>query len=307
MIISELPDTRTMALRGWLTIDFTLGIELKKSRPTIDFCTCSYICDYEELTLVWPQDITDEYRNDYRSVLVTLLDASSTYSFKIIASDGTEIPLVNNDYGKLFDVGFNTVQPLKAGYRIDWYLVYDQFGPGKYQIEVSQTDFGNTVTSLSHTFNVQLFDELRSNLTVKLEWIQKGAILNGEDYGGMSWPNMVRLRGRFGSVAPEYEINRLIDSFQRDVDIQTTKYNRYTLTTQTLPDFIGDELTDNAVLTDEIFVSVNDIFNYKQYRKLPVTFDSSVELGEDYATNNRKLFTVSFKDVLSLQKRNFIT
>ncbi len=306
MIFSEIAASKEMALKGWLCESISLTIDLPKESDVVDFCTCSFICDYSENAWVFPEDIANTYKNDYRSVLVTLRDISSSYSFKLIKYDGTEINLIDNTYGELFDVGFNAIQPLKAGYRIDWVNVYNLHGSGNYKIQVSQTDFGNEITKTSHVFNVRIWDEVLSNISVKWEWVQTGAILNGEDYGGMEWCNMVRLQGRFGAMAPEYEINRLVDSNQRDIDIQTTKVNKYTLDTLLLPDFMGDVVTDNAVMTDEIFISVNDIFSYKQYRRLPVTFDGSIDAGDDYATNNRKLFKISFKDRLALQKRNYI-
>ncbi|PHR23617.1 MAG: hypothetical protein COA36_16940 [Desulfotalea sp.] len=306
MIFSTITLGKEMALRGWLCTENGLGIELPKVSDVVDFCTCSFMCNYNEKVWVFPSDLTNTYKNDYRSVLVTLRDTTSSYTFKVIKADGTEINLIDNTYGELFDVGFNTTQPLKAGYRIDWVLIYNAFGAGNYQIEVTQTDFGTTVTALSHVFTVQVWNELASNMSVKVEFVQMGAILNGEDYRGMEWSNMVRINGKFGSLAPEYEINRLVDSNQRDIDIQTTKVNKYTLECALLPDFIGDMFTDNIVLTDSIFISVNDIFNYKQYRRLEVTFDGSIDAGDDYSTNNRKLFKVSLKDKATLQKRNFL-
>lgn len=306
MITEQLAETKVMGLNGWLTKAIALSIDLPTEDDVVDFCTCSYMCDYIEDAWVYPSDVDNTYKNDYRSVLVTLRDSNSSYSFKLLKSDGVEIDLTDNTYGELFDVGFNTVQPLKVGYRIDWVNVYNLHGVGSYQIQVSQTDFGNTVSATSHVFSVKVWNEVASNLSVKLEWVQTGAILNGEDFGGMEWRNMVRIKGRFGSMNPEYEINRLVDSSQHDIDVQTTKVNKYVLETQLLPDFIGDVVTDNIVLTDMIYISINDIFNYKQYRRLPVSFDGSIEAGDDYSTNNRKLFRINLKDRLALQKRNFI-
>jgi hypothetical protein len=306
MIFSEFLTGKEMLLSGWLCKSSGRIIEFPKPSAEIGFCTCEFLCDYGEDAWVYPTDSTDSYRNDYRAILITLLDPLSTYTFELVDSTGAKTPLADVTHGELFPLGFNTVQPLKVGFRVDWLKVYNSLGLGSYKIKVTQTDYGTTTESLSHSFHVRVFDECASNLTVKIETVQSGIILNGEDYGGMNWYNMVRVRGTFGAMAPQYEIDRLVDSSRQDIDIQTTKYNKYSLSTELLPDFIGDILTDDTVLTDEIFISVNDIWNYKQYRRLPVTFEGSVEAGEDYRKNNRKTFNITLKDRKSKLKRNFV-
>jgi hypothetical protein len=306
MIIKQLASTKIMGLNGWLTTDSSTVINLPTSSDGVDFCVCSFMCEYEESAWVYPVDASNSYKNDYKGIITTLLDNSSTYAFKLIDGLGNEIDLIDNTYGELFPVGFNASQPLKVGYRIDWVDVYNLHGYGKYKIQVSQTDFGNTVISTSHRFNVRVFNELASNNSIKLETVQSGVILNGEDFGGMQWRNMTRLRGKFGLLAPEYDINRLVDSSNKDVDIQTTKFNKYNMEVELVPSSVGNILMNENVLTDEIYISVNDIFNYEQYRRLPVVFDGNVEPSDDNVRNNMKYFNISFKDRFSKMKRNFV-
>lgn len=306
MIFSEIASGKEMKLAGWLCSTPAKVIILPEEETLVDFCTCFFVCDYEEDAYVYLDDPLDEYKNDYRSILITLKDSSSTYEFFLVDSTDSEIALVDNTYGQLFDVGFNTVQPLKVGYRVDWVKVYELLGVGQYRIRVKQTDFGNTVTVDSHKFNLRVFNEVQSNHTVKIETVQTGKVLNGEDYGGMDWANMIRIKGTFKGESPQYEIDRVQDANYQDIDIQVEKFNQYTLQTELLPSSIGDIITDYVALTDKIEVSTNDIFNYKQYRQLPVTFTGDLESGEDYSRNNRKRFTVTFKDVDSKLKRNFV-
>jgi hypothetical protein len=306
MIFSEITAGKEMILGGWLCSTPAKVITIPTEADVVDFCTCNFICDYEEDAYTFLTDPTDEYKNDYRSVLITLRDASSSYEFFLVNSSDVEIPLIDNTYGELFDLGFNTKQPLKAGYRIDWVKVFELLGVGKYKIRVKQTDFSNTITVDSHTFNVREFNELQSNHTVKLEYVQTGQVLNGENYSGMEWRNMVRIKGTFKGEAPQYEQDRVQDANYKDIDIQVEKFNQYSLSTELLPDFIGDLITDGVALTDVIYISTNDIFNYKQYRKLEVTFTGDLEPGEDYSRNNRKPFVVTFKDAKSKLKRNFV-
>lgn len=306
MIFEEVVSGKDMLLAGWLCRASGRVIEFPRTKPESEFCLCSWMCDYTENAWVFPDDVDDSYKNDYKAFLATLLDASSTNTFTLIDASENEYILNDSTYGEYFPLGFNTVQPLKVGYRIDWIKVYDLLGGGYYTVKSEQVDFGNTTETISHKYHVRLFDVKASNHSIKLETVQTGIILNGEDYGGMEWKNMVRIKGTFGAIAPQYEINRLQDSDRRDIDVQTSKFNQYTLSTELIPDFIGDIITDDNVLTDQIFISVNDIFNYKQYRRLEVVFDGSITAGDDYSMNNRKTFAVTMKDRYTKLKRHFV-
>lgn len=306
MIFNEIAAGKEMKLAGWLCSTPAKVIILPKEETLLDFCTCFFICDYEENAYADLNDPEDKYKNDYRSILITLKDSSSSYEFFLVDSQENEVPLIDNTYGELFDVGFNTMQPLKAGYRLEWVKVLELLGVDQYRIRVKQTDFGNAITKDSHKFNLRTFDEVQSNHSVKIETVQTGKVLNGEDYGGMEWVNMIRVNGTFKGETPQYEIDRVQDANYRDIDIQIEKFNQYTLETGLLPSSIGDVITEYVALTDKIEISTNDIFNYKQYRQLPVTFTGDLEAGPDYSKNNRKRFTVTFKDYESKLKRNFI-
>lgn len=306
MILTEIAAGNIMKREGWLCTTQATVITLPEEVADVDFCTCLFVCDYIEDAYVLSTNEDDTYRNDYRRVLVTLRDSSSTYLFQLVDSSGTTYDLIDNTYGELFDLGFNTVQPLKASYRIDWFKVFENIGYGNYTIKVSQTDFGTTVIAETHIFRVIEFSELISNNSTKIETVQRGTILNGEDFGGMDYRNMVRLKGSFGGIDPQYELNRLVDSNRKDIDVQTDVFLQYTLNTELIPSSIGNKLIKEDVLTDEIFISNYNVFAYEQYRRLPVTFEGTVDAGEDYPANLYKKFTVTFKDDKSRVKRNFV-
>ena len=306
MIFKQIATGTQMALRGWSCTTPSKVIKLPSIEDQIDFCLCDFQCDYKEFAFVYPLNEEDVYRNDYRSFLLNLLDVSSTYSFVLVSSSGLETPLIDNTYGELFDKGFNPSQPLKVGYRIDWLKVFTNLGGGLYSVKISQTDFGNTVETETHKFDVKQFSELLSNNTVKIETNQKGVVLNGEDYEGMTWNNMVRIRGKFGNEKPQYEENKLQDSNYIDYQVQKLKFNQYTLNTELIPSSIGDNLVDTDLMTDEILISNYDVFAYKQYRQLPVYFDTEIDNSDDYSRTSFKRFTVTFKDITTKVKRNFV-
>lgn len=297
-----------MGLLGWLCSTPALVITLPEDIEDIDFCKCLFVCDYIEDAFILSSDETNAYKNDYRSIMVNLRDATSSYEFVLIDSSGVETILIDNTYGELFDTGFNTVQPLLAGYRIEWFKVWENLGYGQYTIKVSQTDFGNTVSKESHVFRLTEFSELASENSVKIETAQTGMILNGQDFGGIAggWRDMLRVNGTFGSPKPQYEISRLSDSSRIRVGVQTETFNKYTFTAEMLPSQIGNKLMQQDLLTDKIFISNYKGLAYDQYRRLPVVFDGDAEAGDDFSMNDKKNFTITYEDDRSLLKREFV-
>ncbi len=305
MIFQEVTPAKQMALRGWSCKTPAQVITIPTPKAVIEFCTCNFFCSYVEKVFADPTDESNKYKNDYKSFLLNLKDPTSTFEIILTTPQGEEIILNDNTFGVFYDKGFNSSQPLQAGFKLEWVKVLFTKGEGDYKIKVTQTDFNNTIEVESHVFKLQKWNEIKADLTVKLEWNQKGKILNGQDYTGLLWSNMLRIEGKFGNHKPQYEINRLQDSNYQDLDIQTSKYNNYQLKTDLLPSEVGNVLTDNLVLTDEIFISVNDVFSYEQYRRLEVSFEGTVDNTDDYARNNMKFFTITFKDRNVKLKRNF--
>ena len=130
MIISEITPGKQMILGGVNCRTPSKVIKL----PTVEdvVCACGFVSFYEELAFTNQDDETDTYRNDFKSILINLLDDSSTYEFSLIGSDGTET-ILDATYGTLFDKGFNTLQPLKVGFRIDWFKVFSSLGGDVYK------------------------------------------------------------------------------------------------------------------------------------------------------------------------------
>jgi len=307
MILKQITAGTQMALRGWSTTTPSNVITI----PTVEdvVCSCNFVsssCDYEELAFAYPSDENDTYRNDFKSILITLLDATSTYEFFLVGSDKVETPLIDDTYGKLFDLGFNELQPLKVGYKIDWLKVYNTLGGDTYTIRVKQTDFDNTITVDSQNIKLMMFSELASQGTVKIQSNQKGVYLQGEDYEGMNWVNMNRIVAEFGNETQQNEISRLKNGDYKSYDIQNEYFYQYTLSTNLLPSAIADFILNQDTKTDQIFVSNYDIYAYRQYRDLEVIAEGSVEPSEDYKTNKNKKFNIVFNDATSNIKRNFV-
>jgi hypothetical protein len=306
MILSEITAGKQMILGGLSCRTPSKVIQLPTTEDIV--CSCSFVsssCDYEELAFAYPDDEEDTYRNDFKSILITLLDDSSTYEFFLVGSDNIETPLTDDTYGTLFDKGFNTSQPLKVGFRIDWLKVFNGLGGDVYNIRIKQTDFGTPITTESHNIRLTKFSVLASDPTVKIETVQKGVYLSGEDYEGMEWRNMNRIVATFGNETQQTEISRLKDGNYQDFDIQNEYFYQYTLSTNLLPSEIADFILNGDIKTDEIFISNYNIHAYRTYTDLPVIHEGTVDPSDDYVKNKNKKFNITFNDNISNLKRNF--
>ena len=306
MILSEITAGKQMILGGVSCRTPSKVIQL----PTVEdlICSCEFVsssCNYEELAFAYPTNELDTYRNDFKSILITLLDASSSYEFFLVDSNDAEIPILDGVHGTLYGLGFNTLQPLKVGFRIDWLKVFNLLSGDIYKIRIKQTDFENTIVVDSHSIKLMQFSELASQDTTKIQTTQKGVYLSGEDYEGMNWVNMNRIVANFGNEKQQTEISRLKDGNYQDFDIQNEYYYQYTLETNLLPSPIADFLLNSDIKTDEILISNYDVYAYRQYRDLPVIHEGTIDASDDYATNINKRFTITFNDSITNLKRNF--
>ena len=306
MILSEITAGKQMILGGVSCRTPSKVIQL----PTVEdlICSCEFVsssCNYEELAFAYPTNELDTYRNDFKSILITLLDASSSYEFFLVDSNDAEIPILDGVHGTLYGLGFNTLQPLKVGFRIDWLKVFNLLSGDIYKIRIKQTDFENTIVVDSHSIKLMQFSELASQDTTKIQTTQKGVYLSGEDYEGMNWVNMNRIVANFGNEKQQTEISRLKDGNYQDFDIQNEYYYQYTLETNLLPSPIADFLLNSDIKTDEILISNYDVYAYRQYRDLPVIHEGTIDASDDYATNINKRFTITFNDSTTNLKRNF--
>ena len=299
MILKEVVGGNLMGLKGWSCTTPATVVTIPVDSPVLDFCDCDNDCGYSELAFVNADDETDEFRNDYKNIIIELLDTDSSHEFFLVDASGVEYPLIDSTYGETFEDG------LRVGYKLSWFKVFALLGGGKYLIRVNQTDFSNTVTTDSHDFNLMKYSDIAANDTVKIETIQRGESLKGFDYSGLEWVNMVRLAAHFGNEKHISEIERTKDSNYVDYDIQTSIEYTYTLDTNLLPSFIADVILNSNILTDEIFITNYDVYAYRKYLKIPVVFNSKADSSEDFKKSNKKHFSIEFKDNSQNINRNF--
>ena len=104
-------------------------------------------CCYFSPVFAHPID-TDNFKNDFNSFLFERTYASDTIDLILlknggVANGGSDIPLIDNTYGTLYDYGFFG-STNKKGYKIDWRNVLLIQGTGTYQLQVNITSFARS-------------------------------------------------------------------------------------------------------------------------------------------------------------------
>jgi hypothetical protein len=261
-----------MELKRWSCTTTATVVSKQKADPVTDFCLCHYECDYKELAFVGA-DTSDSYENDYRKFLISPQDAGASYEFLLINPDGSE-STIDETLGEVFNQGFNTEQPLQAGVNVLWWKVAQEKGYGNYKVKINVTQFGNTITTETHTFVVAPFSSERANETVKIEVINKGVTMNGVNWDGLGeFINMVRVNGKLNEGDLEIEEETIVTTQRVEIDYQKSTRKTYILKIDSIPSSIGDVILDEGALMGWIVTDYN-VFNYKDYRDIEVKVDS---------------------------------
>jgi len=278
-------------------------IQIPTTKDIRDVCLCDYSntsCEYFELAFTAFEDdaaTNDNYKNDYRKLLLNPLSLTSAFSFILIDSAGVETVIYSDTipgtdlYGEVSVQGSNLSQPLQVGVKILWWKVAQELGYGDYTVKSSQTDFGNETSNITHTFRVVKFDTQRANGTVKVEVDNVGVTMNGRNWTGLysdnaPYTNMIRVSGRLLLVDPDIEIESIEDGNREDRPVQTKVTDLYSLTLERLTFDLGYSLVNQDIVMNWKVTDYN-IFN-EDLREIELIIQSSkVTNTPDY---NRKTY-----------------
>lgn len=309
MITIQLADSRPGFSEGIACKEDAILTKVPTSPITEEFCICFFDCDYEEP--VFYSDDGDEYKNDKTAFLFNLADSASTFEIKIVDPNGVETVMNDDTYGTFFDAGFNTEQPLKFGYLVDWKAVFDDLGlHGNYSVKVTITDFGTPIESESRTFKLMKFNEEIADGTVKIETTSEGVIQGGEDYRGMSWYQSIRIRGVLNAWTPNYEEENGTDNFNRPIQIEDRLFIDYNLEVYAVESPIYKKVIQDLMLSNVILISDYNLFSpekneeTKGIRQVEIT-PRSVETGDDYSRTRRRTFIIPVRVKDPFIKRNY--
>ena len=208
-------------------------------------CTLSLLgaCKRDIPAFAYLTDEDDDYRNDFRSFIYEVPN-NATLTAKLIevSPNGTETEhtITDNTYGNLFAV--NTLKDDVWGFILRWHDVADNLGFGCYKFNVTIVNAAMTelLNETTPCFNLKPWSCEAAHRTVKVTTHQRGYVVNGFDYRGISffistagglgqtnfnaWPQELRWYGRFKKTTPTYvnEVNK--DSFWSE-DRKSTRLN----------------------------------------------------------------------------------
>jgi hypothetical protein len=279
----------------------TQTASIPQLQPSIDYCFCNYDCDFRQLVLAGATD----YETDRSDFLVDIPD-TVTGSFMITLinqSSGLETQLINNTFGTYFGLGTMS-QVTKGGYLINWGLVRDFLGYGRYKVRIEQTFFGQTIETESHIYDLKPYDPEYADGTVRIETVRDGCIEGGIDYTGLEWLTQVRIPGKFGFKTPRLERDFYETNTRKVAQIQDKVISTYELRTSLLPSFISDALIEDGFMASSIFITDYNLISARDIRQLEVVATEYSEATEYYVSRKSK-YVIQFEEkTQNLIKRN---
>lgn len=256
-----------MPLLGMATSQSATVVTAATPTQLYDICPCFGECDYIETAFV--KNGGEQWQNDKKSLLWQKIFSSDTITFQLLKS-GVVVATLNADtYGEFYDFG-DLINANYKGFVVDWNLVQQAFGYGKYTLKIVHVSLGTTYNIESHTFHVIEFDSWIADGTVRIENYQNGYIVGGWDYTNLNWYQSTRIVGKFGNKKPTLTTEVYQNSQRREEQIQDSIRNTYELVTHLLPSQIGDYLNEDAILSNHIFITDYNIKNQKLYRQFEV-------------------------------------
>ncbi len=297
MITTTQTEGAEMTLDGMAVKAASQFVKITKPTVETEFDLCPYEAPYFEKVFAYPTDAGDEYRNDKREVLTTLLDDTSIAEFRLVKPDGTKEVLNDNTFGEYFAPGSFTNQPLKTGFVLDWLLVFSTFGGGVYYIETSQTDFGDELITRTWDYKLQLYSEQQANLSVKIKTVHEGLVKNRENYEGLTWVRWVRVPGIFGNKTPITEVDNYESTSNKLIQIRDRIKYEYVFSIELVPSEVINTFTEDRLQANEMFVSNYAIFGHEVFEEKQVYSMPSEYTPEYFVRNTKATFELKLQDV----------
>lgn len=291
-----------MALSSWACSTDGSVIKVTTLQEPRDFCVCKYECDWKELAFYDLSEIDNSYKNDYRKFLVWVKDENATVTYELIRNGVATT--FSTSHGEIYASGFNSSQPLLQGINIQWYKVANSLGAGNYQVRITLNEFGVDSVIETHTFLVQEYREEAANGTVKIEAINKGYVLNGNNYQGFNtFVNMVRVGGILQNSEPEITEITQPDRNSKEVNIQKKIKRQFTLSIEDLPSDIATQLIGNDILMNWRLSDYN-LFNKEKFEDVEVMITSASPRNVQNYT--RQFWDLDAKEVIEKNSRKFV-
>jgi len=264
------------------------------------FCPCDFRCEFREK--VFADDSGDGIKNDITDFLFKKITAADTIAIGLYKYGYKVAEITDDTLGKYYP-SF-TAQPLYVGWQADWTAIFAAYSGGVYQVKVDMFILGQASTYESRYFELQSYDDLEANHTVKIETLQYGKFANGEfDFTNLldgGWPTSIRLPGEFGFMSPKLDRDIYQDASYRDIQNRDVVTSEYRLLANMIPETIQSKIAKQDMLGNEIFITSYNVLQDKKYQRLPVVPESFSEPKYD------GLGRVFFEIVLSDRQKNNI-
>ena len=273
--------------------------------PNIDkICECLIgKCDYSSVVFADMSD-SSSYKNDISTFLVKVDGTVFKLEpiIKLVNSNKEEIEIdtsVQNDYNinQVFD--FNGVF---VGFTVQWIDVLRENGPDKYSFKYTITSVVSPIEMETVTYQLYNYMYEIAKDTIKLTWKQRGIIESTFDFTDLDVTSSIRLFGSMKYLADGIEIDEYENVKRKNQQIQTKVKNNYEMVTELIPKEIGDVLTKDFILANEIEVTT---YNQKTYLTMLNQKLKVVEVS-DFVGNYRDNNTGSFRITLENETQDTV-
>ena len=245
--------------------------------PTVTSIVVSSIdeCCYQSPVLASTTS-NDSIKNDINSFLFKRNFSSESITLTLQKNGTTDLPIVNDDFGKLYDFGTFGDFPNYKGIQIQWQKVLVLQGPGVYRLKIELNLLTGTTTKFSIPFILDEYTEEKANGTFRIQSIQNGFLRHRDfDYSNLNWLDGLRVRGFFGNRQTEYEQEFVLYANRDSKQVRSELINSYVCQTMHIPDCITDNIIEYHNFANELFFTDYNFNNHKKtYIQQKVVFES---------------------------------
>lgn len=221
--------------------------------------------------------LTEDHQNDKTSVLFKRLISADTitYTLQQYTTSWNDVATLNNNtLGLYYDFG-SLVNTNVKGYVLSWVEVLNAYGVGSYRIKIARSILGVSDTLYTQVFALRNYSDDAADMTVRLDWIQNGNIIDDIDYYGCQWYQSIRLPGFFGNEQLKKEEVNLKGENYTHYQIRSDITKQWTIEIGWIPRCIANLSIYNFAQADQIWITDynRDNYDYNLIRQA-VVFES---------------------------------
>ena len=259
--------------------------------PGIDYCFCDVDCDFRQLVLAGSND----YETDTSSFLITNNNPTGTFQIFIRnITTGIETELTDNTYGTYYALGFEPLNSNKGGYIINWGLVRDNLGFGRYKIRIVNNRLTDITELTTYEYTLQPYSPETADGTIRLKTIRNGCIIDGIDYSDLNWNTDIRIPGFFYEIEPRIDQTTFPQLNYKEANIKKTVIRRFKMDTKLIPDEITSDIKNDAVFHD-MYLTTYELIKHEELRNINV-IDEDFETFQTYRGSRRAQMSIVFEE-----------